>query len=246
MDGKADLLEKVRKIISADHMDFNLPEAPKRCASKPDQIARSQEFWIRMLYSSLVDADFLDTEEFFEPERKVKRVFGDSIKKLKKKLSDHFMTIGKDGRTVNDVRNEIHEACVISGELRQGVFSLSAPTGSGKTLSAMAFALNHADKHKLKRVIVVIPFTSIIEQNANVYRDIFGFHNVVEHHSNLDPEKEDARNRLACENWDAPIVVTTSVQFFESLFWQTKVQNVENFTISQRVSLFSMKSNRCL
>ena len=98
------------------------------------------------------------------------------------------------------------------------------PTGGGKTLAALAFALRHALRHGLRRVIVVIPFTSIIDQTAGVYRDGFaglgraGKTAVIEHHSNLDPQRETVRNRLASENWDAPIIVTTSVQFFESLF----------------------------
>ncbi len=116
-----------------------------------------------------------------------------------------------------------------------GFFSLNVPTGGGKTLSSMAFALEHALKYNKKRIIVAIPYTSIIEQTAKVFKYgtddeseiqkrlktgnvLFGENQVVEHHSNLDPEKEDNRSRLASENWDAPIVVTTNVQLFESLF----------------------------
>jgi CRISPR-associated endonuclease/helicase Cas3 len=98
-----------------------------------------------------------------------------------------------------------------------GLFSLTVPTGGGKTLSSIAFALDHAIKHNKRRIIYVIPYTSIIEQIAKIFRDIFGIA-VIEHHSNLDPEKETVQSRLAAENWDAPIIVTTNVQFFESLF----------------------------
>jgi CRISPR-associated endonuclease/helicase Cas3 len=98
------------------------------------------------------------------------------------------------------------------------VFTLTAPTGAGKTLAGMTFALEHAAAHGKERVIVVVPFTSIIDQNAAVYRAVFGADNVVEHHASLDPATETWRNRTACENWDAPAVVTTSVQFVESLF----------------------------
>ena len=100
----------------------------------------------------------------------------------------------------------------------QGIFSLSVPTGGGKTLSSLAFALEHAIKHKLDRIIYVIPYTSIIEQNADVFRNAVGDDQVVEHHSNLEENDSTPKSRLACENWDAPIIVTTSVQFFESLF----------------------------
>ena len=98
------------------------------------------------------------------------------------------------------------------------MFSLSVPTGGGKTLSSMAFALRHAMRHGAERIIVVIPYTSIIEQTSAILRSILGEENVIEHHANLDPERETMQSRLASENWDAPIIVTTSVQFFESLY----------------------------
>ncbi|MBU1398311.1 MAG: CRISPR-associated helicase Cas3', partial [Proteobacteria bacterium] len=119
---------------------------------------------------------------------------------------------------VNAQRKNVLDACRESAITNTGFFSLTVPTGGGKTLSGMSFALNHAVENKMKRVIVVIPYTSIIEQNASVYAEVFGRENVIEHHSNIDPEKDTERNRLASENWDAPIVVTTNVQFFESLY----------------------------
>ena len=119
---------------------------------------------------------------------------------------------------VNRIRAEIRQACEQAAELPPGLFSLSVPTGGGKTLSSTAFAFRHAMRHGLRRIIYVIPYTSIIEQTADILRGILGEENVLEHHSNLDPEKETPQSRLASENWDAPIVVTTAVQFFESLY----------------------------
>ncbi|MFZ2656517.1 MAG: CRISPR-associated helicase Cas3' [Victivallales bacterium] len=119
---------------------------------------------------------------------------------------------------VNAIRRKILSACRSSANNPAGLFSLTVPTGGGKTLSSVAFALDHAEKHGKSRIIYVIPYTSIIEQTAKTLGDIFGAENVVEHHSNLAPENETQRSRLATENWDAPIVVTTNVQFFESLY----------------------------
>lgn len=114
--------------------------------------------------------------------------------------------------------------CLHGGEDEQGLYTLTVPTGGGKTISSLAFALSHAVKHDLQRVIYVIPYTSIIEQNADVFAKVLGEENVLEHHSQVefadDGEEtpEAYKKRLACENWDAPVVVTTAVQFFESLY----------------------------
>ncbi len=177
-------------------------------------------FWIRMLYSCLVDADFLDTESFCSPAvvenrhvypalSALSELFFAALDEKQRKASD---------TPVNRIRAEIREDCEKAAALDPGLFSLTVPTGGGKTLSGTAFAFRHAMAHGLKRIIYVIPYTSIIEQTADVLRGILGDENVVEHHSNLDPDKETQSSRLASENWDAPVVVTTSVQFFESLY----------------------------
>jgi CRISPR-associated endonuclease/helicase Cas3 len=119
---------------------------------------------------------------------------------------------------VNRVRQQVLAGCRAAAQLMPGFFTLTVPTGGGKTLSSMAFALEHAVKYGKGRVIYVIPYTSIIEQNADVFRAALGADQIVEHHSNLDEDDSTPKARLAAENWDAPIIVTTSVQFFESLF----------------------------
>lgn len=177
-------------------------------------------FWVRMLFSCLVDADFLDTEHFVQRERTQERgqypALPDLAPRLFKALDELERNAAKSD--VNAIRAEIRRTCELKAEMPKGLFSLTVPTGGGKTLSAMAFALRHALKHGQRRVIYVIPYTSIIEQTGRVLAGIFGRENVVEHHSNLSPEKETLRSQLATENWDAPIIVTTNVQFFESLY----------------------------
>ena len=180
----------------------------------------SLSFWIRMVYSCLVDADFLDTESFMEPERAALRPHAGSLAELAKlfftKLDEKQCSAADT--PVNRIRAEIRSACEQSADLPPGLFSLTVPTGGGKTLSGTAFAFKHALRHGLKRIIYVIPYTSIIEQTADLLRGFLGTDNVLEHHSNFDPEKETPQSRLASENWDAPVVVTTAVQFFESRY----------------------------
>jgi len=193
--------------------------------SLPKQKFKTKEghaLWIRMLYSCLVDADFLDTEAFLEPEKSEARKGYPSINELLPTY-EKFMIKKQteaDITFINKQRAEILEQCVAKSEHDTAIFTLTVPTGGGKTLSSMAFALHHAVKRNKWRIIYVIPYTSIIEQTADQFRQIFT-DSVIEHHSNVDvsdEKSETPRSRLACENWDAPIIVTTSVQFFESLF----------------------------
>ena len=181
---------------------------------------RSLEFWIRMLHSSLVDADRLDAEEceIGNPDRGGFALMGELRKRLDSFVDAKVRDAAARGLSpVNSQRKVVLDACRAAAERPAGLFSLTVPTGGGKTLAAMSFALWHAERHGLQRVIVVIPYTSIIEQNAGVYAEALGEESVVQHHSNMDPEEETQRNRLACDNWDAPVIVTTNVQFFESL-----------------------------
>ncbi len=201
---------------------------------KFEQRKEHLHLWQRMLFSCLVDADFLDTEEFMNPEQSTVRGNYLTLGQLKVRF-DEFMNEKRSDIPINKKRNEILEQCRSKASLPPGFFSLNVPTGGGKTLSSMAFALEHALKHEKNRIIMAIPYTSIIEQTAKVFKYgtddndeikvristgkvLFGKDQVVEHHSNLDPDKEDNKSRLASENWDAPIIVTTNVQLFESLF----------------------------
>ncbi len=193
--------------------------------SRPPPDPEHAHLWIRMLFSSLVDADFLDTEAFMDPKKSALRGSTTNLKALldvfnirnaernielqEKKLFD---------LPVNKIRRQVLEDCIGAGKLESGFFSLTVPTGGGKTLSSVAFALEHSLKHNKRRIVVAIPFTSIIEQTAQELIKIFGSVNVLEHHSNLDLDRETPKGRLSSENWDVPIVVTTNVQLFESLF----------------------------
>lgn len=188
----------------------------------PDGIehdALATEFFTRMLFSALVDADFLDTERHFHPEQACDRrneydlaVFYDQL------LASQALISGKEHTTIAVARHTMYQACLAAADHAPGFFRLAMPTGCGKTRSAMAFALKHALQHGLQRIIVAVPFTTVTEQTAAEYRAIFG-DVVLEHHSAT--RDESMRAKLAAENWDAAIVVTTTVQLFESLFGQS-------------------------
>ncbi len=186
-------------------------------------------FMIRFFFSCLVDADFLATESFMSPDRaEIRKPWPEDILARMLDCLEGYMA-GKFGPPGNDPVNQAREAvrrdCLAASDNRSGFYTLTVPTGGGKTLSSLLFALRHALKNGQRRVILVIPFTSIIKQNADVFRDAFaplsralGRDIVLEHHSKFDPAKETEANRLAAENWDAPLIVTTNVRFFESLF----------------------------
>ncbi len=189
----------------------------------------SVSFFIRMVFSVLVDADFLETERFIRGPQP--RGGYPSLEVLDERISQFLKKFANPTSAINRKRTEMLQACLSQADLGQGLYSLTIPTGGGKTVTSLALALSHAKKHELKRVIYCIPFTSIIEQNAQVFRDCIGADCVLEHHSNFDwhealksTRADDNTNaalkklKLASENWDIPIVVTTNVQFFESVF----------------------------
>ncbi len=172
----------------------------------------------RFIFSALVDADLLNTEAWDREAERPKEAA--SLPELADRVEAACRERARKApdTPLNRMRVEVLEACVQAAEHEPGAFTLTVPTGGGKTLSGLAFAFHHAARHCLRRVIVVAPYTSILEQMVGVYRAALGEENVVEHHSSLDPDTESDRNRQACENWDAPVVVTTSVQFFETLY----------------------------
>ena len=197
-------------------------------------------FYIRMLYSCLVDADYIDTGTFMNGD--AGRGNYEPLSALCDKLTAYISKWNNPTREIDILRQKILNSCIEKASAPRGIFSLTVPTGGGKTVASMAFALNHAVANSMKRIIYVIPYTSIIEQNAKVFRDILGQENVVEHHSSVSYElSENAdeleyRSALATENWDAPVIVTTAVQFFESLYANRsskcrKLHNIANSVI---------------
>ncbi len=230
----AEALELARSTLACVSPNHPLPDSlpgflkkTPTTRSDGEKLFRQTELFLRMVFSSLVDADFLDTEAHFDPERSRNRTGASALRELWDRFeADQAKLTGQRGDPLNQIRHEIYRACLDAGTSDPGIFTLTVPTGGGKTRSAMAFGLQHALRHGLERVIVAIPYTSIIEQTAKVYRRIFGEDWVLEHHSavgfgteSCDPvSRQDVWARLASENWDAPIVVTTTVQLFESLF----------------------------
>ena len=212
-----------------------LPELDQRePIALPTSILRdplAAETFLRLLFSALVDADFLDTERHFQPEQAAERGIEVPLAELWEKFERYYQQFPQyPTDPVGRVRRKVYEACVAAAEQPPGLYRLAVPTGGGKTLASMAFALRHALKHGQRRVIVAVPYISITEQTADIYQRVFDTGSegpvVLEHHSaawDTDDEADDfrahrVRARLAAENWDASIVVTTTVQLFESLF----------------------------
>lgn len=236
--GDASLETRLAKVIPVPRhapMELLARPLPKGVPLTPlkdaDAVAFQVGFFVRMVFSALVDADFLATESFMSPHRRAARTTRQyaSLNDLEKALTHYLdaMAARTAPSLVNVRRAEVLTACRRRAEDPPGFFSLTVPTGGGKTLSSLAFALRHAGTNALRRVIVAIPFTSIIEQSAEVYRKALGSHSasVIEHHSNTPFETSDRGenhwSRLAAENWDAPVIVTTTVQLYESLFAHT-------------------------
>lgn len=223
----------MKRGIPQSIMGSSLPTS-KPATKQWDDVA----LWIRMLFSCLVDADFLDTEKFMDGDKAANRGGYPGPEEMLPNLEKHLSALrdSAEQTEINLLRRQVQEQCATKANGQHALFTLTVPTGGGKTLSSLYFALRHAVHHGKTRIIYVIPYTSIIEQTADIFRGIFG-DCVLEHHSNVDETKvENHRNRLACENWDAPLIVTTNVQFFESFFASRtsrtrKLHNVVNSVV---------------
>lgn len=226
--GRGSLQFRLREAAQeySESMAAEIPEyllaADQPSVPCPAQNPHSISLWMRLLFSCLVDSDFLDTESYMAPERVRQRGKSPTLPDLHPVYFErmrHLLEAAVDTE-LNRTRKAIFDACQHSAAETPGLFSLTVPTGGGKTLASLGFALEHGRLHGKSRIIYAIPFTSIIEQNAGVFRQFLGDEAVLEHHSSLDvdPSAENAGSRLAAENWDAPLIVTTNVQLFESLF----------------------------
>jgi CRISPR-associated endonuclease/helicase Cas3 len=208
----------------------DFPELPAfmRAPVSKERVQRRFEMFVRMLFSAVVDADYLDTERFFEAVKGEKgrpheRARWHRLEAYRMPLEAYLEALaGQPSTPVIEHRRRVLAWCLDAASGPRGAYTLTVPTGGGKTLSSLAFAIAHALHHGLERIIVAVPYISILDQTADVFRKVFtsrlGEPVLVEHHSNVVPEHDTVVNRLASENWDAPLIVTTQVQLFESLF----------------------------
>lgn len=243
--GEVSGFEKVLEIFNCDTGSIG-EEVLKLTFCEPLQ----REVFIRYLFSALTDSDWLSTEEHFKQDRfNMRTSTALPTDAMISKLEGEFSKKSKKGE-INQLRNGARNQALRKADMPCGFFSLALPTGMGKTLTSMAWALQHAQKNDLKRIIIVLPFISIIDQTALDLKRIFGEEWVLEHHSSYnegDRKGKDEtesrspigeRKKLACENWDYPIIVTTTVQFFESLFSNRTSQCRKVHNIAESVVIF--------
>lgn len=221
-----------KAVLSLNEMNALLSDSGKeleRWANQLGRISRTDQFYLmKMVYSALLDGDRRNTQQFEEGTDIRKENYKALFLEFSQKLEKTFDGFKKGNLSeINQLRQEMAEACLKAAERETGIYTLSIPTGGGKTLSSMRFALNHAIIQEKRRIIYVIPFSSIIEQNAEVFRKELGDVNndfILEHHSNLVIEEEDEseeserKQALMQDNWDSPIIVTTMVRFLENVF----------------------------
>ncbi len=238
---EAALKSKLKKQFEPVEIAMDIPSLPKQLPLTIPEKMRfgfQVQFFVRMLYSCLVDADYLDTERALDKAKAEFRSKSPELLELHSLFWKNFNVLrdSAEQTNVNRHREIVLSDCIKAAHEPEGLFSLTVPTGGGKTLASLAFAMEHTKKHHKRRVIYVIPFTSIIEQNAAVFRKMLGKDAVIEHHCNFVPDETDWQTRLSSENWDAPIVVTTNVQFFNSFYSRKpskcrKLHNVSNSVI---------------
>ena len=216
------VLQKAKE-LAGENLIRSLLKAVKPILSDPVSNDKIKEFYLgcltRFLFSCLIDADRINSSDFEREAQKEVRCLTEkpdwqsAIDKLEAKLA------GFENRyPIDEIRRKISDDCLKRAADSQGIYTLTVPTGGGKTLASLRYALHHAQKHNLDRIIYIIPYTSIIDQNAQAVREILGEDWVLEHHSNLEPEKQSWQDKLLSENWDKPIVFTTMVQFLDAWF----------------------------
>ena len=209
--------------LAGENLIRNLLKAVKPILSDSTTNDKIKEFYLgcltRFLFSCLIDADRINSSDFErEAQKEVRRLtekpdWQMAIEQVEAKLAGF-----QNRYPIDEIRRRISSDCLKRAVDSQGIYTLTVPTGGGKTLASLRYALHHAQKHNLDRIIYIIPYTSIIDQNAQVVREILGEDWVLEHHSNLEPEKQSWQDKLLCENWDKPIVFTTMVQFLDAWF----------------------------
>ncbi|HCE00973.1 MAG TPA: CRISPR-associated helicase/endonuclease Cas3 [Armatimonadetes bacterium] len=202
-----------------------VPSEPPKVPERLQRDALAAEMAVRMAFSALVDADRLDTERHCSPSSSELRGAYPSVSWYAERIREFWASFQAPDTPVNRIRAEILACCREAAASALGAFRLTVPTGGGKTLAGLTFSLEHAQRHGLDRVIAVAPYTSILDQTAQVYGSIFGEDRLLEHYSASPQDAEDedqsqaaVRKRLGAENWDCPLVLTTTVQLFESLF----------------------------
>lgn len=250
LDSKVEDYAGYEKLVELPDVDDVCHEIPRLLCreSSNEQKTFGATFLIRMLYSCLVDADFLDTESVMDAVRAKARCYeGLTLMQMRDSLHDYMEQLSCDNTPVNHARKDIHVSCVNQAEHKPGIFSLSVPTGGGKTLASLDFALRHAIANGMDRVVYAIPYTSIVEQTAATLKGIFGENSVLEHHCNYEfdegDEERSLRERLAMENWDHPLVVTTNVQLFESLFSDRPSRCRKNHNLARSVIILDEVQN---
>lgn len=217
------VVQQKAKELAGENLIRSLLKAVKPILSDQTTNSKIKEFYLgcltRFLFSCLIDADRINSSDFErEAQKEVRRLtekpdWQTAIDKLEAKLA------GFENRyPIDEIRRKISDDCLKRAADSQGIYTLTVPTGGGKTLASLRYALHHAQKHNLDRIIYIIPYTSIIDQNAQAVREILGEDWVLEHHSNLEPEKQSWQDKLLSENWDKPIVFTTMVQFLDAWF----------------------------